>query len=1176
MKYLGIKTTRIIIIGIMLSFIVNLAFAQTNQQTLRSTISLDGTEWKLIGLQPGEGEQIGINKKSQSEGLIQTTVPNNVQLSIGLKDPYSQDKEVVDINKKEWWYVRSFISPKIGKQQQARLVFDGVDYFADVWLNGEKLGTHEGAFTKFDFDITKQLNLESPNYLAVRVTAPWKVEGRSHYEFMKGEYEETWDALPGPGQVTFPLGLHRSVNLEVVAQTHVELIQVSTISVEDNKADLQFKVAINSLESSKKYKLKVTIQPENFSGSSFDVPSQTFSVSGKADESQIIDFSTTLDNPKLWWTWDMGDQNLYRAQVSIYDATGKIVDNHSTVFGIRTFVRDHKFLYTLNGKPIFLQGAWISLSRLFPAEPDRWIYEKDLRQARHANMNHLVNFTVMEKKEFYNLADSLGILIFVELPFNQLGPLDALNTKSPRYSEYVEWCSKEVTQIVRTWSNHPSIGLWSPVAEVTSEGVEFDFSASWDFRLQEAGKGYAGFLTSMEEIIKENDIDAVYHRSLCDFGEMHFWEGGLWDTYDKNYTNQTNFVSEYGSMAFSSYETIKNIVDTDSLWNNNYKPWTVLNLPVDVGELSYLTGFSYGGLAMVTDYVYKNVDQHPSTLKEFTDATQIYQDFIYGYQGDTWRRKLLNPINGTRSWSFKSFSEKPLCSFGVVDCNNTPLPSFYTQKRTYEPVTMSYVVKYALESVPVGSALGVPVWLSNATNNALDGEIVAGLYNLKGERVQYYHSWVGVGAMQAKSVFNLDIQLPQEPGIYLLRGKLFNGQKTIAEANMYVKVVPKVTKKSPRILLMGTKNWVNPVRDYLNGFGADFNTIIYEPTIVRSSEIPFPESVEQLRSQYDAIWLTGFDNYWREVPESWSEIIVKAVEEGTTFIHTGSWSSFHGADIDRTAALDLTPLVDIIPVEIKAKNDVLATHNVSWVTDRRLLVDPSQEANPKDKITTTDIAPEWIKAIKFPDFEVDRHILNAKPEAKVLLNINDQPLLVTGSYGKGNVIAYLGFSPEIAKDSVILDRVLQTSAEHLLFANISASILALTANEEPTLSIEDLLNTRKKPLFESLKNTQTKEWPEITLKWIKSDDNIPRAQVTIQNGANFMRGLRVRLDGPDFASGKALPLWSNQYFDLLPNETVECTIEIRMKDNYQLGNIELKAEILQGSESKNYSVPQLK
>ena len=56
----------------------------------------------------------------------------------------------------------------------------------------------------FGFDITKRLRAKGENYLAVRVTSPWKVPGRSHNEFMKGEFEISWDALPGPGQVVFP------------------------------------------------------------------------------------------------------------------------------------------------------------------------------------------------------------------------------------------------------------------------------------------------------------------------------------------------------------------------------------------------------------------------------------------------------------------------------------------------------------------------------------------------------------------------------------------------------------------------------------------------------------------------------------------------------------------------------------------------------------------------------------------------------------------------------------------------------------------------------------------------------------------------------------------------------------------------------------------------------------
>src|SRR5262249_33079862 len=243
--------------------------------------------------------------------------------------------------------------------------------------------------------------------------------------------------------------------------------------------------------------------------------------------------------------------------------------------------------------------------------------------------------------------------------------------KNPRKDEYLRWCSSEVAQIVRTWANHPSIVLWCPVAEVTTNGQ--DFTTSWDFRLVEAAEGYAEFVKTMEEVVKANDPDALYFRSFCDFGERHFWDGGLSNlssSYDQHFENQVPFVSEYGGMAFFPYESILKIADPREIWNEQHQSWSALKLPIDLGKLSYLTGFAYGGLAMEVEFIYRYADQHPRSLKEFTDATQICQDFLYGYAADSYRRKLGNPVNGIRSWSFKDFAEKPLCSFGVMDSNN--------------------------------------------------------------------------------------------------------------------------------------------------------------------------------------------------------------------------------------------------------------------------------------------------------------------------------------------------------------------------------------------------------------------------------------------------------------------------------------------------------------------------
>ena len=196
-------------------------------------------------------------------------------------------------------------------------------------------------------------------------------------------------------------------------------------------------------------------------------------LAGQPGESQGIELAAQVKQPKLWWTWDQGPQNLYTAEASLVDGKGLVIDRLSATFGIRTLERDDNMLYKLNGRPVFFRGAWFAMSKLYPATTDRWTYEKDLRLARHANMNHLVNYTVVEKEDFYDLADRLGILLFIELPFNQEGPEDAVNKNYPRRDEFIRWSSEEVAKIVRSLANHPSVGVWSALSEVTENGTRF-------------------------------------------------------------------------------------------------------------------------------------------------------------------------------------------------------------------------------------------------------------------------------------------------------------------------------------------------------------------------------------------------------------------------------------------------------------------------------------------------------------------------------------------------------------------------------------------------------------------------------------------------------------------------------------------------------------------------------
>ena len=1146
--------------------------------SLRNIISLDGSGWKLIGLEPGEGEKRGIPlRTSPIVESVPISVPNDVQLAIGLKDPLGQGPEIWNINKREWWYLRTFSAPPVRTAQQARLVFDGVDYFADVWLNGEKLGSHEGAYTRFAFDVTKHLRAKGDNDLAVRVTSPWKVPGRSHYEFMKGEFDEWWDALPGPGQIVFPLGLHRSVRLEVTSATRLEELQVATTRLRDQtaeppsaaQADLQVGVTISNAGPLRAGTLRTSIRPDNFTGAAVELAPRPITFSGQSGESQTIDLAAQIEQPRLWWTWDQGPQNLYVADATLTDEKGLMIDKLSATFGIRTIERDDNMLYKLNGRPVFLRGAWLAMSKLYPADTDAWTYEKDLRLARHANMNHLVNYTVVEKQEFYDLADRLGMLLFIELPFNQEGPIDALNKNYAHRDEFIQWSSDEVGKIVRSLANHPSVGVWSAVSEVTGNGA--DFTTASDPRIVEAADGYGMFVKKMEGVVKQNDPDALYFRSYCDFGEHHFWEGAFFNgtTYDQQFDAKTGFVSEYGALAFFSMEDIRRNGNPDDLWDKGgAERYSSLALPINVKNLSYVHGWQYFGLDFLTGTIAANVDLHVRSLRDFVSDSQVYQAFLYGYAADAYRRKLFAPINGVRSWMFKSFPEKPVSGFGVIDAFDTPTTGYYAQKRTYAPVNMSFAVRYALESVPAGSVFRVPVWISNATDEQVSLDIECALYDLNGKRLLESQTRSSVDARQAQEVVSLDWRLPQEPGIYLLRGHARQPSKSLASAEMYLKVVPRATRKPLRVLVLGTADWAQPAADYLSNLGASTTPVIYEPTVIREPKNPFPASAAALLENYDVIWLAGFNAYWREAPDQVSQVIAEAVRSGATFVHTGSWGSFHGGS-ERAAALDLTPLAQLLPVEVQHENDIFPKTSYRTGSEINDLPVSARSAS----IAVSDLAPQWLRDAHFTGLAPESyHVLKPRPGAKVLLQMGDQPLLVSGRCGKGLTLAYLGFSPE-GGGSVIVDRAIRASAQGRLFAIAAASLLALASGEDPPVPLADLVESRRTPVFERLKNLQSASWPNVTLTWTRSADNHPSARIHISNGPGYVCGLRLRFDGPDFREGNVLALWSNQFFDLLPAEETDADAQLVTKSHGPVQKMSLEAETLYGIESKTYPIP---
>ena len=389
-----------------------------------------------------------------------------------------------------------------------------------------------------------------------------------------------------------------------------------------------------------------------------------------------------------------------------------------------------------------------------------------------------------------------------------------------------------------------------------------------------------------------------------------------------------------------------------------------------------------------------------------------------------------------------------------------------------------------------------------------------------------------------------NLTLPTDAGTYLLRGRASQSGIDIASASSFIKVAPAATRTPVRVLVLGSPEWANPVAEYLAGLGAHVMCIVAENTVIRP--LRFPMTAGELQANYDVIWLAGFDAYWREAPDTLAPIILSAVRSGITLVHSGSFGSFHGGgDINsRTAGLDLTPLAELLPVEINHENDVYRASTFLVGKQVNPILPPHRFA-----VSATAAAPAWLQKLELTGLAPENfHLLRPKPQSAVLLRLDDLPLLVTGRFGKGRTIAYLGFSPEgtTATDHkpVILDRAIRESAAGRTFAGMSAIILALCSGKDPPTDPVSLIDERAVPLFEPLLTAAASPPIRVTATWSAGTPGSVTGHILVENGDRFNYGLRIRLAGANERTDNTLALWDNQFFDLLPHEIAETDVTV--------------------------------
>ena len=309
------------------------------------------------------------------------------------------DKTIFDDT---WTYTKIFAG-KPGKGQHAELVFDGLDYYADIFLNGKQIASADttfGVFIQRKYDVTKLL--KARNKLEVKLRRAQK--GDLNIGFVD------WNPRP----LDESMGIVRPVTLHTTGAVSIEDVYVvPDLDVENfEKADLLVRVRLHNKESrpveadivlnlgNDPVKVPVTLGPGDLK--EFEI------TPGQADILHI-------ENPRVWWCWDLGKPELYTLAVAVEEG-GNVSDTNETTFGIRKIesrlTGDGYRQMTLNGKDILIKGAGWTDDIFLRDTPES--IERQVRYVMDMNMN-LIRFENIWGKDdtVYDLCDKLGVMALV-------------------------------------------------------------------------------------------------------------------------------------------------------------------------------------------------------------------------------------------------------------------------------------------------------------------------------------------------------------------------------------------------------------------------------------------------------------------------------------------------------------------------------------------------------------------------------------------------------------------------------------------------------------------------------------------------------------------------------------------------------------------------------------------
>jgi beta-mannosidase len=548
------------------------------------------------------------------------------------------------------------------------LRFDGVYYAARVWLNGVFLGAHEGYFSAFDFDCTDSL-LDGENELLVEVYSPEEREENTR-ETIGG----VWARWDGMDPDINPGGIYRDVTLVRGGPVRLRTVDVDVRPSGKGRVEIDIRATQPA---------EVEVSGE-IRALGFEAPGAEFRrvVRVEAGETRVEE-SFLLPDPRLWWTWDRGEQHLYEL---VLQGAG---NEERVRFGVRS-VELHNWHVILNGERVFMRGINYLPTDAYPARATEERLRADAGLVRDANMNAVRVHAHIAGEAFYRACDELGVLVLQDFPLqwthkrSVLGPAIAQAREMARdlrhYPSVAVYLAHDEPFYVVPPEKWNVLALGRTVAEVLSPRWFL-----WQRRV--LGPAVAGAIHEVDD--SRPVIEAAGHP----FTTNHLYFGWYYGQFRdlelavRVYPGFSRLPTEYGAQALPDPASLLEI------WPEGQPPdWQTL---IENYRLQF---------ARMERYVPWNGDR-----LAYVARTQAYQAEVLKHATELFRRREYRPTGGT--FAFMLNDPAPAVSWSVVDWRRRPKAGYGALRDAMRPVLVC--AKYPDAGYAEGAKLSLPVYVVN-------------------------------------------------------------------------------------------------------------------------------------------------------------------------------------------------------------------------------------------------------------------------------------------------------------------------------------------------------------------------------------------------------------------------------------------------------------------------------